>query len=314
MTRIFLNICAFALAGNITVHSQCCSAGNPNGGDATQNGLAKKELLINLFYRYSLSEEYFHIETRQDNPLNERSYYDFSNLSVIYGISDKWSVYSEMGYFFDKAKTFSFLSNDYKVQASGFGDALFSMRYKVLQTVKPASQLIFSGGIKVPVGAFNDKIDGVTIPVSLQPSSGAFKFNAGLYYIRMRPDKKLGWFSFILYEKSNTIQKDFLTHKYGDYCQFTVAGNYNFFKNFSAIAMLKSEWRAKDIRDFDVKIESSGSRVLYFCPQLQHSFSNWKVYALYEIPVYKYMNGTQLANKFAIQFGVSKKFSLQGDK
>jgi hypothetical protein len=132
-----------------------------------------------------------------------------------------------------------------------------------------------------------------------------------VFYFRKRSDRKFGWNSFALYEMSRTIEQGYLIYHYGDYFQFAIAGLYSINKNFSLTANTKLEWRAKDKREKGIKIESTGSRVIFFNPQLMYSFkSKWAIILMSDIPVYKYVNGYQLTNSFSFQIGLRRNLSF----
>jgi hypothetical protein len=293
------------------VFGQCCSAGNPVGGDGSNDGLSKNELRIFASYKHSLSKDYFHYDSKTDIPYIEKSYFDYSNLSLTYGLFPRLSLHSEIGYFIDKTQDLNMDNEKSVINSQGLGDFSLNFRYTAVKTVKPVSQLVFSAGIKLPVGAFNEEIKGVTIPISLQPSSGALKYNASAFYSRNRADKKNGWNGFALFEVSQTIKKGYLIYRYGNYFQFAFAGTYAITKNFNFIANAKVEYRGRDKRESSIKVESSGSSVLLFNPQLIYNFKHrWGFIFMADIPVYKYVNGYQLTNRFSFQFGVRKSFSF----
>jgi hypothetical protein len=294
-----------------TAVGQCCSAGNPMGGDGSYDGLNKNTLRIYTSYKHSLSKEYFHFDKRYDLPYIQESYFDYGSLSLTYGLFDRFSLHTELGYFIDKTQEVNINNENETIRARGIGDAAFNVRYIAVKTVKPVSQLVFSAGVKVPVGAFNEEIEGVTVPVSLQPSSGAFKYNASAFYNRKRGDRKFGWNSFALFEISSTINKGFLVYHYGNYFQLALAGSYTFNDNFNFTANAKLEWRGKDKREEGLKIESTGSRAVFLNPQLVYSFkSTWAIILMSDIPVYKYVNGFQLTNRFSVQIGLRKDISF----
>jgi len=294
---------------NFNSIAQCCSAGNPVGGDGTQSVLNKNDLSVNLYFKHSLSKDYYHLDKKTKVPYEYYSYYDFNYLSLTYGLFPRLSLYSELGYFYNKTQQITINNEKEIIRSNGLGDLLLSFRYRLIQTVKPVSQLIASCGIKIPVGPFNEEIDGIIIPVSLQPSSGAFKLNTGLFYSRKRLEKKTGWYSFVFFEYSNIIEKGYLTYKYGNFFQFSLAGTYSILKNLTAIGSIKMEWREKDKREVGIKIESSGSKIVYFCPQVLYIISNkWYVTAIVDLPFYKYINGYQLTNKLSYQLGIRKDF------
>jgi hypothetical protein len=299
-----LLFCVFAQA-----YGQCCSAGNPVGGDGSGDGLGKNELRVQTSYRHSLSARYYHHDSKTDVPYIDRSYYDYQNLSLTYGILPRLSVHAELGYFFNKTQDLTIFDKQRSIRSRGLGDLLLQLRYMPVKTVKPVSQLVFAGAVRAPVGAFSEEMNGVTIPVALQPSSGAFKFSASAFYSRKRSASRFGWNSNVLVEISRTINKGFLVYRYGNYVQASAAGTFDITKAMTFIAGGKAEWRGRDLRDKLNRVESSGGLVLIFNPQLTYHFTyRWGVIVLADIPVYKYVNGYQLTNRFAVQVGLRKSF------
>ena len=309
--KTILLILSLACFLSFTAAGQCCSAGNPAGGDGSNDGLDEKALRVYFSYKYSLSEDYYHLGSKYEVPFVQKSDFNYGNISLTYGLLPRLTVHVEQGYFWSKAQELTINNQNEKIKSKGFGDLGLNLRYIAVKTVKPISQLVFTAGFKAPVGAFNEEIDGVTVPISLQPSSGAFKYNASAFYFRKRSDRKIGWNTFALFELSQTINKGYLVYRYGNYFQYALAGTYAFNKKFSVIANAKFEWRGKDTREDDIKIESTGSRVVYFNPQLMYSFTkDWAIILMSDLPVYKYLNGYQLTNKFSVQVGLRKNIML----
>ena len=299
------------LAG-IKVNAQCCSAGNPAGGDGTNDGLNKNELRIATSFKHSLSKDYYNLDKKTVLPYIAKSYYDFTALSISYGILPRLTINTEIGYFIDKTQIENVSSQNDVIKAHGLGDLAFSLRYKLIKTVKPITQMVISAGMKLPIGAFNEEIDGVTIPISLQPSSGALIYNASLFYSRKHANHKYGWKTFAMVELSNFIEKGYLIYKYGNYYQFSLAATYTLHKKMLFIGNAKLEFRGHDTRESNIKIESSGSRIVYFNPQFQYTFKkNWSLICMTDIPVYKYVNGSQLTNKYSFSIAVFKTLNLK---
>lgn len=294
--------------------AQCCSAGNPAGGDGSNDGLSKNNWRVFLSYKYSFSEDFYEKTKNIGSLYDQKSYFNYTHFSLTYGLSTRISLYSELGYFLNKTKEINLGEKDI-ISASGLGDIGLNVRYIALNTVKPISQLVFSAGAKAPIGAFHEELNGAVIPISLQPSSGAFKYNASIFYSRKKATSKFGWNSFALFELSSTINKGFLIYHYGNYFQYALAGTYTFLPNFSLIANSKFEWRGKDKREEGLLIESTGSRVLYLNPQLVYSLpSKWSFVLMSEIPIYKNVNGSQITNQFSFQIGIKKSLSLLNNK
>ena len=310
MKKIFITFILYALIIS-DAYSQCCAAGNPLGGDGSQESLNKKELIVFTSFKHSLSQQYYHLDSEYNLSNIEKSYYNYQNLAISYGLFSRLSVYGELGYFYDKTQLININNKETIIQSSGLGDLNISLRYQVFKTVKPISQLVISGSLKLPLGAFHEEINGATVPISLQPSSGAIKYNAGIFYSRKRADRNLGWNTFLLFETSNTIEQAYLIYKYGNLLQYSLAATYQINKKLNLIFNSKLEWRAHDKRENETIIESTGSKVIYINPQLIYNFiPNWSLLLISDLPIYKYVNGYQLTNCYSIQIGIRKNFKF----
>jgi hypothetical protein len=59
---------------------------------------------------------------------------------------------------------------------------------------------------------------------------------------------------------------------------------------------------------YNIDVKSTGSRKVFFVPQINYSFKNFTVYALSEIPLYQNVNYMQVASEFQMTFGLSYRF------
>jgi hypothetical protein len=298
---IFLFFISIGFSG----YSQCCSAGNPAGGDAVQGNLLKKQFIFSSFFRHSLSKDYFHLDKKEPFPYIKNSYYNFVNLSVLYGLTDKFSLHAEMGYFPAKTQTSNMSGGEDFVKAVGFGDLLTAIRYSWLNKAASKARLTTGLGIRIPVGNFSEEQNNIMIPVSLQPSSGALKINANIFYSKKIFQNKAAFIAMYTYEWSNKINRGFIEHKYGAFNQLSTGFHFNIIKNISLNSMFKYEYRAADYRENEVKIVSSGSNVLYFNPIVSYKIDNdLTLIAMADLPLYKYVYGYQLTNKYGLQIGL----------
>jgi hypothetical protein len=308
--KSFIIIPAFFLvAGNSS--GQCCSAGNPLGSNGINDGLPVKEWQFLTSYKHSLSKEYFHKDHQIEVPLVEKSNYDYQSLSVAYGILKWLNVSAEIGYFYNKTQILEPGQATDEIRAHGLGDLGINIRFLPFKTLRRTSQFIISGGVRIPVGAFDEQIDGVTVPVSLQPSSGALKINASLYYSIRTSNRKFLVNSFALYEYSNTIEEGYFIYQYGDFLQLSSGLQYNLNKHFAFLLNLKYEWRGQDQRENEEIVESSGSHLILMNPQITYNFNRgWSIMLLSDLPVYKYVYGEQLTNSYAVQLSLYKRIKL----
>jgi hypothetical protein len=288
-------------------YGQCCSAGNPVGGNGINDALQQRELMFLTTYKHSLSKDYFHKDHKTEVPLIDRSYYDYQNISVSYGVLKWLNIGSEIGYFYNKTQILKSGQMSDEIRAHGLGDLGINFRFLPFQSLRPASQFSISGGLRIPVGAFDEQIDGVTVPVSLQPSSGALKVNASLYYSVSSANRKFSVNSFALYEYSNTIEKGYFIYKYGDFLQLSSGLQYFLNNHFTFLLNLKYEWRGKDQRENNEVVASSGSHLILINPQVTCNINHgWSVMMLSDVPLYKYVYGEQLSSSYAIQIALFK--------
>jgi hypothetical protein len=303
---LFTILALFFLSEN--GYSQCCSAGNPLGSNGINDGLPVKEWQFLTSYKHSLSKEYYHKDHEVDVPVVEKSYYDYQSLSVAYGLFKWMNVGAEIGYFYNKTQILEPGQATDEIRAHGLGDLAVNLRFLPVKSLRKYSQLIISGGVKIPVGAFDEQIEGVTVPVSLQPSSGALKINTSLYYSThvINPDFSIN--SFVIYEYSNTIEEGYFIYQYGDFFQFSGGMQYSVKKLLSLSLNLKYEFRGKDQRENELVVASSGSHLIMLNPQITYNFKRgWSIMLLSDLPVYKYVNGEQLTNSYAVQCSLYKR-------
>ena len=292
--------------------SQCCAAGNPVGGDGSQDAVKKNQLSVFAAYRHSYSRDYFHHSQKEDIQNIEKSYYDYGSLSFSYGINWRFTLHTEMGYYFDKIQVVNLTGGQEVIKAKGIGDLSVTMRYSLLpRKIVNENRLILSLGGRFPVGQFNEVQDGVKIPVALQPSSGALKLNSALFFFHKKLDAMLGWSAFAMFEWSRQINEGLIVYQYGNLLLLEATAFYPVKPSFVISLSSRAEFRARDKKENDMEIESTGGMVLYIKPQIQVELvDDLYLLTFAEMPVYKYVNGYQLTNLFAFQVGLRKTFVL----
>lgn len=311
--RYLTSILFFILFGTSEIFGQCCAAGNPIGGDGLHESLTKNQLRVYSLYRHSLSKDYFFENKKIEVNELQKSFYDFINMGFSFGVTERFTVVSDVGYFITKKQELLINNNEINILAQGFGDLNLAVRYSPIRDLLNFSQLSISLGTKIPIGNFNETQNGVVIPISLQPSSGALKYNIGVFYGINSKDKKFGFSSLAFAEFSNQINKDFLVYKYGNYFQFSLSGTFLLKNKFLFITNLKYEYRTNDQRENNQEIESTGGTAIFLSPQIQIELvPTWVLAANYELPIYKNVNGYQLTNKLAFSLGIIKNFKHFG--
>ncbi|PKP03443.1 MAG: hypothetical protein CVU11_08105 [Bacteroidetes bacterium HGW-Bacteroidetes-6] len=299
--------CAFAYTN---MGAQCCSAGNPVAGTGFESSLSKGLLQVSTSAKYSISDQFYLHDNKVDNPYIQKSSFLYQNLWLSYSFTNRFSISAESGYFYDKSQLLLINNSPFKLGANGIGDLLVNAKFVVLKKMKPVTQLAFSAGTKIPVGAFHQSVNGVTIPVSLQPSAGAFRWTAAAYFQRLSANQQWGFASQASVELSSEINKNYLVYRYGPFYRINAGVMRKVFPKVNVSLFGVFDFRGKDTREYEEVVESSGSYSVFIQPWIQYAFRpNRILFANFDFPVYRYFLGEQIGNKCAFQMGFRFQYS-----
>jgi hypothetical protein len=295
------------------VNSQCCSAGNPffYGELSSVNS---KTLQVITGYKYSTSNQYYSGSTPEDINFIEKAYFNYQTLQFVYGITNRLTAQADIGYFYNKTENYSDVDWT-NSSGSGLGDASFSLKYLIYQNWRKQFRIIPSLGITLPIGVFDQEVDHVKLPITVQPSSGSFKYQLGLLMTKSSNKNKFSYSFFGLFEYAQLINSRNFYYKYGNQYLFSIMASYKFNHQFSFALEGRSENRAKSFRENNQIVESSGYNIAYLIPHISWAFhKNWSLAINTDIPVYRYYNGIQLANAFSFSTRLSFKLNFEKSK
>jgi hypothetical protein len=192
----------------------------------------------------------------------------------------------------------------------GLGDAALYLKFNLYSNAKARFTISPSIGMKFPIGVFDQEVDNVKLPISVQPSSGSFKYLANVF-ISKGIAKKMALAGFVSFEYAQLIESENFYYQYGQQWIGAIYFNYKIIKNLSLDLQVRNEYRAKATRENNETVESSGYNVTYFTPQLTYSFKyNWYLSAFGDIPLYKYYNGIQMSFGYALSLRLTKKLDF----
>ena len=296
----------------IQADAQCCAAGNPISADGSPGGTGKNMLEVSLLYLHSYSSIYYEGHQKTDYKYIDYSYFDFSSLRVSYGITKRLKVRAEIGYFFSKAQSFDF---GYDRKANGFGDMILGVQFNVYQNTPLAIDIFPSFDFTLPVGKFDQMNGPVVLPIDIQPSSGSFKYNAGLLVSKRFMNGKFATFLSGNAEFSQRINTERTNYKYGNLYNISLYGSYTFLRNFTTALQVRTMIRDRASDNNKEKINATGGTYLFLTPQVRYTFFKyWSVGFLFEYPIYKYVNGKQLTNDYAFSFRFSRNINFAKKK
>lgn len=316
----------FLLSNNIFSQG-CCSggSGSPIAGGASQGVLNSKQLELGGNFQ-SISTNKFYTRDKDTVKLFDKLSSNYLYMRVAYGVTKDFTMSVESGYFINK--TLIGLNKSDTIKSFGIADLIFFPRYDIYNhnTDSTRTEITIGLGIKIPIGKNNDStvsytnvITGqksyTTSPPTVQPTNGSHDFIFYAFFFRGYPKKNFRVFANLMYIKKGWNS---LGQKFGDYASIGLFGSTTLKKKIGVTLQLKGEWIDKMVSApnldmlayYNVDIKSTGGTKLLAVPQLSYTHNNLTIYALTEIPLYQYVNGTQVGSQYQFTAGLSYRFCL----
>lgn len=281
------------------------------------------QMEIAMNYQYFKTNKFL-VGDKDTAPLFDNFKGNYNYFRLAYGLTRKLTLSVESGYFLNKTQIG--LGGSDTIRSSGIGDLIFFPRYDILNrsTETTKTEITVGAGLKIPLGKYNDSTVVFVNPVSLkkyytyapptiQPTNGSYDLIFYGFIYRGYPAKNFRIFANMLY-----IRKGWnpLGQKFGDYATVGLFAGKTFFNKLGVTLQLKGEWLG--MMDYDKNIDmlalynidpySTGGHKLSVVPQLSFSHKNFTFYGLAEIPVYQYVNKTQIAAQHLFTAGISYRF------
>ncbi len=292
---LFATLCIFILF-RYNCKSQCCSVGIPSGGTTNLGILSEKTIRANVFYRFSKSDDYYTGDIKIPNGLVKNGEFKFLGYNVGLGLSNKFLLEFEGGYFFSK-------SQEYEIdiiKAYGFTNHLVSLKYNIINKFDNSIELTFGVGFKFPFTSEPFAYRNVVVPYDLQPTTGAIGFAVHLFSsYDLNDDAKL-----FLIHRSEINNHNNANYTYGEVYLTSIFLSQLIIENLSGLIQLRNEIKTKDKLN-DKLMPNSGSILLFICPQLNYNLDSFNITLIFDYPIYKYYNGKQLANNYSAAINLS---------
>ena len=303
----------------------CCSggAGSPIAGGASQG------VLMNGQFELSSNFQYFYSNRLKSLDKDTIAFVDHFNSNYLYsklafGVTKNFTLSVESGYFFNKTQVGIHQSDT--IKSSGFGDLIMFPRYDVINRSDSNRriELCLGLGYKIPIGKHDDSTLVYTNPVSgqqifatspplVQPTNGSHDFILYGFFLRGFPKQ-----NFRVFANTTFIRKGWnsLGQKFGDYASVGLFAGKTFFCKLGVTLQLKGEWIRPMQSDknvdmlalYNIDVNSTGSKKISFVPQISFSERGFTLFGLYELPLYQYMNGVQIAARHQVTIGLAYRF------
>ena len=306
----------------------CCSggSGSPIAGGASQGVLQERQMEVAFNHQY-LSTNKFLVGDRDTSSLFDNLYSNYLYARLAYGVTQKLTMSIESGYFLNKTQ-YGLEKKD-TVKSSGIADLILFPRYNLytMNTEKTYTEITIGMGFKIPLGKYNDSTvvyrnpnTGAkyytTSPPTIQPTNGSQDFIFYGFLFRGYTEKKFRVFANMLYIKKGWNP---LGQKFGDYSSIGLFASKTVLKKVGLTLQIRGEYVSKMKYDknldmlalYNIDVNSTGSRKVFITPQVSFTHKNIILFALFEYPLYQFVNGTQVGSQHQITTGLSYRFFVK---
>ena len=296
-------------SASITNAQTCCSGGIPLSNNLGLSTLEKGNLQIGLQYDYNNLNTLNSGSTRLDD--NSRLRITHSTLlNIGYSISNKLSVEGLFTWVNQRRKISQF-GNENLDQTSGIGDAILLLKYNFDDVLGKNSALNIGIGTKMPFGSSTeDNGRGITFNADLQPGSNAWDI---IYWsmlsksFNFRPSFTVS--SRFIFRSTGTNNSYFgdTTYKFGNEFQayLNFSDQFILFKTITSPSLsIKYRNAIQDqVGGFD--LDNTGGRWISLIPDFSIHINPKLIFSTkVEIPVYSYVDGTQLTPTYRLTAGI----------
>jgi len=295
--------------------AQCCSVGSPVGGTTNIGIVPENNIRATLFYRYGYGNQYYQGDACYPGEvLVKQAYSSYSGLLADYGLTSDLTIGTELGYFVNKVQDYGV--NGVK-ETSGLSSAVLMGKYNIFNDNESEFEFTAGAGVKIPFSTTPQEQKGVTLPRDVQPTPGAFGAVAQLFFHKGFSEATTHLFLVHRIEINGRNENDY-DYKYGNIYNTSLFVTKKIIPNLIGILQLRNEIKDKDTEreknDEEIKeISNSGGILFFISPQLNFSFGDVFVSALFDYPLYRYYNSRQLAGKYSFAMNFIWQLDLSGD-
>jgi hypothetical protein len=314
--------------GASSVYAQCCAGGNANpiAGGASQSVLQEGQMEVGMSLQAVSTRTFLNGNEPAKGFMDEfRSQYLYTRIG--YGVTDRVTFSAECGSWPGKSQV-GFNARD-TTTASGIGDVILMPRVCLYRSGvgETQSEFTLGMGMKIPVGSHEDSVgryepfSGTTYylrkPLSVQLSSGAQDLIFSAFYFHGNTVSNMSVFANAVYIRKGWNASG---EKLGDFFSTSVFGSAQLFSSCTGILQVRGEFVGMmQINPVIVENKNpgyepkwTGSKKLFLSPQITYMItSSVAGFALADIPVYQYVNGTQVASGFQGAIGFNWRWQAE---
>ncbi|MBI4648236.1 MAG: hypothetical protein HY738_17045 [Bacteroidia bacterium] len=318
LQKQFLIFVLFLIITASDTVAQCFSSpGNPIGGTANMGTVDKNMFRVASFYKYNYADQYYHGAKKSDYVLFEKAYFNYSGLIVGYGVTDKFTIETEAGYFINKTLKYHYGGSTAK--GHGFSNAMLTGKYNLYMNNEKLLEWTAALGAKAPLRTKAQVSNYCELPVDAQPSSGSFGIVLQSYLIKAYSMRGYRYFLLNRFEYNFPNSHDFYINKqeikYGNsYYTSIFMSKHLWFPwtkgdgAWTAILQVRNEIKARRRENNEI-VKASGSNLVVISPQMNLTVrKRWNLSFIAEIPAFQYYNETQLGTSYSFLVNITRDF------
>ena len=317
---------ALALCAGTPAHATCSSTACFLSTLSQDSSLAKKQLRLDLSYRYvdqsrkragsSSTDEvltpgvdFANGELEPDHHREELTHYHVVQADLSYGLGSRLSLVASVPLLSAKHHEHVVIEDGEEHFSdgdgtTGFGDVQVGARYAFLPS--PRDMVLVAAFVKLPTGP-HDELDteGAITEPSLQPGTGSTDLIGSLYYSHQLQPRRTEVFASGTFRGNGTSDLDY---SMGNEVQAALGVTRALGSGWTASLQLNLRHSGRD-RFLDEDVPSTGSTLLNLTPGLRYQVApSLALYAFVPLPVYQRVNEAQLTPKLGVVVGVSHTF------
>lgn len=284
-------------------YSQCgCSSAGSMGGatpfNLTDNRgvLQSKNLEISTFYRYSYASQFYYQDSKVGFGDEEIVNFHLLNLYSAYGLTQNLTLEADAGHFYYTTKNLCDT-----VSGNNFSNLNISAKLNLLNQTEHSINFTLGVGGKVPLTT--DKIESIGYNMPVTAGYGVL--------LQMFVGKSVlsGDLSIMNYSRYEINSLDAQDYKFGNSLTNSFYFSLPVSNDLISHIELRNSFRNSDNIN-DSTLKNTGSYMFLISPQMSYHHKTWAFRLGGEIPIYKYVNGTQLTNSFTLHANISKSFDF----
>ncbi len=300
-----------ALFTNLHMFSQtCCSGGIPLSNSIGLPVSGKGAFLLGLSYDYNYLNTLKSGNDVLDDRVRERTTQSLL-LNLGYTITRDLSVEALFTYV-KQERIISIFGNVNKDGSNGIGDGVILFKYNFNELFKKNNLLRIGLGTKIPIGATDKKSDqGILLNPDLQPGSGAWDLIGWSFYSQTFSFRPSGTFSATVVYRYTGTNNNFLngntTYRFGPEFQAFVNYTDQFLvgKNLINPGLSVNYRNAEQDEIGGSLLDNTGGEWVNLIPTVNFEIIEDLNFLLkIEIPIYSYVDGTQLTPTYRITTGL----------